>query len=278
MDPLVSVVIPAYNREKYIKRAIKSVLSQDYQNIEIIITDDGSTDNTRDAVCSFKDKRIKYICQENQGVSSALNKGIDFASGKYVATLHSDDYWIDDKKTAKQVSFLEKNSDYLMAGSGYINVTENGKEVSRVLNPETDEEIKKNMLFSCLFAASSALIRKETLRKIGGFDKNLKVGEDWDLLMKMGKLGKLYNFQEYFVCYQFSEKSLSNAYYRRSLKNNLILTKKYKKDYPFFQKAMFLRRLYYFYSFLPFNQRLLLFFSKIKKLIFGEPAFKIIKK
>ncbi len=277
-NPLVSVIIPTFNRERYIKRALASVLSQTYQSFEIIIIDDGSTDKTNEIISLYlKDKRIRYIYQQNQGVSIANNNGIKVAIGKYIALLHSDDFWCDDKKLEKQVNFLEGHHDYLLTGGGIIRVKESGKEVSHILYPETEEQIKKTMLLSCSFASSSVVFRKNAWEITKGFDKNLEVCEDWDLWLKIGKIGKLYNFQEYFTYYQESEKSLSNIHRKRSFKYNLKLIKKYSKDYLFFKKAMFLNICYYFYTFVPFNQKLLPIFSKIKRMIFGKPSYKDFK-
>lgn len=275
-NPLVSVIIPTYNREKYIKRAIDSVLSQTYQNFEIIIIDDGSTDNTKEFLQSyFGDKRICYIYQDNQGVATANNNGIKKASGKYIALLHSDDFWCDNRKIEKQINFLEKYHDYLLVGGGIIRVKENGKETFRILYPENDEQIRKTMLLSCSFASSAVVFKKEAWKKTKGFNENIEVCEDWDLWMKIGKVGKLYNFQEYFIHYQESEKSLSNFYRRKSFRYNLELIQKYSKDYPtFVKKAILLNICYYLYSFVPFNQKLLPIFSKIKRMIFGKPSYK----
>lgn len=95
--PVFSVIIPTYNREKLIGRAIDSVLNQTFKDFELIIVDDGSTDNTKEIIERYTDQRIRYIYKENGGQNSALNKGIEFAKGKYVAFLDSDDEWLDEK-------------------------------------------------------------------------------------------------------------------------------------------------------------------------------------
>lgn len=274
MNPLVSIIIPVYNRKKYINRAIDSVFSQSFYDFEVIIIDDGSEDNVKEVLADYaKDKRFKYVYQNNQGVSVALNNGIAKSNGRYVSLLHSDDYWCDNDKLKKQVSFLEKNKDFSLIGGGIIRIKEDKTIVNKILFPEDDEKIRKAMLFSCLFASSAVIFTKKAYLSSGGFDKKLEVCEDWDLWLRMGMIGKFYNFQEYFACYQESKKSLSNSFYRKSLLNNIKIVKKYKNNYPFFRKALLLRFFYYLYSFIPFNRKLLPVFSKIKKMIFGKPAY-----
>lgn len=273
-NPLVSIIIPAYNREKYIGRAIDSALVQSFQNFEIIIVDDGSTDNTKKALTPYlKDERIKYIFQKNQKVGKARNNGIKNSVGKYIALLDSDDYWIDNDKLKKQTDFLEKNYDYVLVSGGIIRTDENGREISRTKNPEKNGEIRKSMLFSCLITPSAAVFRRKTYNAVGGFNEESDLSEDWQLFLEMGKIGKLYNFQEYFLSYLQGDQNRSNFNRRKNLKYNLGLLKKYKKVYPNFEKAYLIHLCYYIYSFLPFNKELLPVFSKMKSIIFGKPAY-----
>ncbi|OGZ89283.1 MAG: hypothetical protein A2561_02525 [Candidatus Staskawiczbacteria bacterium RIFOXYD1_FULL_32_13] len=274
MNPLVSVIIPTYNREKYIKRAIDSVLLQSFQNFEIIIIDDGSIDNTKDIIANYlKDSRFKYIYQNNQGVSVALDNGIKKSKGKYVSLLHSDDYWCNVEKLKKQVDFLEKHQDFFLVGGGIVRIKENKTIINKTLYPSDDQKIREFMLFSCLFASSTVVFVKKAYLLSGGFDEKLKVCEDWDLWLRLGTIGKFYNFNEYFAYYQESDKSLSNSFYKKSLKNNIEIVKKYRNNYPFFKKALLLRFFYYLYSFIPFNHKLLPIFSKFKRIIFGKPVY-----
>lgn len=277
--PLVSIITPTYNRAKYIKRAIQSALVQTYQNIEIIIIDDGSIDDTKEVIKSYvADKRIHYLYQENQGVSKARNKAIKIAKGKYIALLDSDDFWQNPKKLEKQVKFLEEHPNYVLTSGGMIRIDEAGKEIFKFFNPETDEEIRKGMLFSCIISPSAAVFSRKAWELVGGFDENcFDLSEDWDLWLKLGRLGKFYNFQEYFLYYLQGEQNRSNFNRRSNLKYNIGLIKKYRNDYPGYQKALFLQWAYYFYSFLPLREKLLPVFSKIKRIIFGKPAYQSFK-
>ena len=272
--PLVSIIIPTYNREKYIGAAIDSALAQSFQNFEIIIVDDGSTDNTKKALEPYlKDGRIKYIFQKNQKVSKARNNGIKNSAGKYIALLDSDDSWIDGDKLKKQIDFLEKNPDYVLTSGGIIRINENGQEISKTKNPKKDEDIRESMLFSCLISPSAAVFRRKTYDIIGGFNEGSDLSEDWQLFLEMGKIGKLYNFQEYFLAYLQGGQNRSNFNRRKNLHHNLNLLKKYKKNYPHFKKAYMIHFCYYIYSFFPFHEKIIPLFSKIKRLFFGKPPY-----
>jgi len=273
--PLVSIIIPTYNRCFFIEKALKSILEQTYQDFEIIIIDDGSTDNTKKVIAPYLiDSRVKYLYQENQGVTKARISGIKMAKGEYIALLDSDDFWIDNRKLEKQIEFLEKNPEYVLTSGGIIRGDEKGREFMRTLNPEKDEDIREAMLFSCLIAPSAAVFRKNAYEIAGGFDESTDLSEDWDLFLKMGKVGKMYNFQEYFLYYLQGSQNRSNFNRRENLKYNISLIKKYAKDYPHIRKAIWLHRFYYLYSFFPFKDRLLPLFSIIKRLIFGKPAYR----
>lgn len=275
MNPLVSVIIPTYNREKYIKKALESVFFQTFQDFEIIVIDDGSTDNTKSVLEPYiKEGRVKYITQQNLKVSKARNNGIRNAQGKYIALLDSDDYWLDSKKLEKQVNYFEARKDCVLISGGIIRVDENGKELSKILNPELDKDIRENMLFSCLFAPSAAMFKRDLWKKIGGFNEKSDLSEDWEFFMELGKYGTFYNFQEYFLAYLQGPQNRSNFNRRDNLKYNLGLIKKYKDLYPNYQKAYKIHLGYYLYSFIPFKNNLLPLAAKIKQAVFGKPAYK----
>ena len=249
---LVSIIIPTYNRERYIAKAIESVLHQTYKNIELIIIDDGSTDTTKDVIAPYlADSRIHYIYQKNKGASCARNNGIKVSSGKYVAPLDSDDYWSDEKKLEKQIYFLEKNKEYGLVGGGIIRINQEGSELARRLLPNTDKQIRERILFSSPFAHSTVVFRKDVYELVGGYDQTLWFSEDWDLWLKMGKAAKFYNMQEYFADYLQGGQNMSKINKKGVLKLNLQLRKKYHKDYPNFWKAFLLswvHDLYYFFT------------------------------
>ncbi|MCK5311333.1 MAG: glycosyltransferase [Desulfobacteraceae bacterium] len=181
--PVVSVVIPTYNRKDIISRAIESVYNQIYKNYEIIIVDDGSTDGTVDYLKEHYNNKIHYVFQKNRGASSARNKGISKAKGKYIAFLDSDDEWVD-TKLETQVAFLKKNPEIaLLCGKTY-----RSDNIKKVNTPLT-EEITGN-LFTTLYSHSfvstpTVIVKKEILDQVGAFDLNYKSAEDFDLWLKI---------------------------------------------------------------------------------------------
>src|SRR3989338_11113517 len=281
MTPLVSVILPTYNRAKYITKAIESVWRQSYKNLELIIINDASTDATGELVSVFSkhNPRITILRNEtNLGIVASLNKGIKAAQGKYIARLDDDDVWCDDKKIEKQVDFLEKNPEYCLTGGGVIKIDKNGKEIVRYLLPEKDEDIRKTILINNAFAHTTVLFRKDTFLKVGGYDEQFAFIEDWDLWLKMGKIGKFYNFQEFFVYYLDQEYDdpyhYRNYKIRRNVGLNIKLRKKYKDGYAHYSKAILFCWISYFYSFIIFRKELWPVIFQIRKLIFGSPPYK----
>lgn len=283
LTPLVSVIIPSYNGEKYLKRAIESVLKQTYENLEIIVIDDGSTDSTAKIVLEIvnRDKRVILLKNEkNLGFVKTLNRGVEQALGKYIARLDDDDIWINGKKLAKQVVFMENNNGYVLVGGGIITTGVNEKEIARYLFPETDEKIRKTILIDNAFAHSAVLFTKDAFVKVGGYDEYFGFFADRDLWLKLGLVGKLYNFQDFFVYYLDKEQGsygARNKEIRRRVVPNIKLRKKYRQNYPGYSRAVFLCWVSYFYSFLPFGYKLRPLLIKLRAIILGPPAYKFFK-
>jgi len=275
-QPLVSVIIPSFNRQNSIAKSIESALSQGYKNLEIIVIDNNSIDDTPKILAEFskKDNRIKVIVNEQDlSLVKTLNKAIKISTGEYIARLDDDDTWLDTHKIEKQVDFLEAHQDHVLIGTGVIAVNEHGTEISRTLLPQQHRQITDAMLYRCLFIHSAVVFRRDVFEALGGYNETLQVGgEDYDLWLRMGLVGKMYNLPEYMVCYQESGQKLSRTNRKNVLIRNILLIKKYGKDYPSFKKAMALGILYYIYFSLPFNQMLLPFFSRIKRILFGSVA------
>lgn len=190
-QPLISVIIPAYNAEITIERAIKSVLSQTYKEIEIIIIDDGSTDNTVECIRPFGNA-VKYIYQENCGVSIARNTGVAAAYGEWVAFLDADDEWHPDKLKI-QMKYIQDIPDIIFCSTKDI-YAEQGENKPF---PEFDINssgysiwqqiaiLRKNKINT-----SSVLLKRNIFNKVGGFDETLHHSEDRDLWLKILYRGK----------------------------------------------------------------------------------------
>ncbi len=256
---LVSIILPTFNRAVSLSKAIESVLLQTYKNFELVIVDDCSLDETPALLTAYakRDNRIIVLRNEkNLGLVKSLNKGIQRAKGAYIARLDDDDFWCDAQKLEKQVAFLEKNLEYVLVGGGQIRIDEKGKELARYVFPETDKAIRKYILCNNLFAHTSVMFRKEAWEKVGGYDESLIFSEDWDLWLKFARVGKLYNFQEYFVYYLQGGQNRSNEHMVRDALLNMKLRIKYRKNFPGFWRALIYGFFALGYAFLPFRLQL----------------------
>ncbi len=239
----ISIILPVYNGEKYIKDAIQSVLNQSFLDWELLVIDDASTDKTREIIEEFsrKDKRIIYIKnEENLGIQKTLNIGLKHAKGEYIARIDDDDAWIDSIKLEKQIRFLEENKDHVLVGTGVINVDEKNHELFRFLNPLTDIEIKKKLLTKNCFIHSSVVFRRDIAMKFGGYDEteHTKHVEDYDLWLKLGSVGKLANLPLYGVKFMMRKSSLSGKNKKEQFRKDLLLAKQYRNMYPNYYEAL----------------------------------------
>lgn len=183
MVPKVSVVIPSYNRANCIERAIDSVFQQKVENLEVILIDDGSTDNTREIIQNKYGDKVRYFYQENQGISGARNTGIKNARGDYIAFLDSDDYWCPDK-LEKQMSLAEEHPEYGLLASCCASIRTDGSF------RESNRRGKSGWVLKDLFQAnfirtSSAVIRRDCFNRVGLFDEKLKESEEYDLWLRV---------------------------------------------------------------------------------------------
>ena len=255
MDIVVSIIMPTYNRAELIKLALDSVIKQSFQNWELLVIDNESTDRTREVVELFaaKDSRIKYFNVKKNpksGISSYLNFGMKEASGKYIARLDDDDEWCDAFKLDKQVKFLEQHQDYVIVGGGAIMVDHNRKEIFRFLKRENDDEIRNNALFANPFWHNTVMFVKQRALEVGGYN-DLRFVEDWDLWLRLGLKGKLYNIQEHLSLYMNAGQNLSVSNQKLAASTILKLIDRFKDKYPNWKKAKILNSLQMLYSYTP---------------------------
>lgn len=199
LSPKVTVIIPTYNRAHLVKDAVESVLNQTYQDFELIVIDDGSTDNTKEVLAVYKDK-LTYIYQENQGRSSARNHGIKLAQGEYIAFLDSDDVWFPDK-LERQVPVLESAPPDVVLVHGYKCIVDknfqplSGWELKLrklyTLAQRKEETYENYLYFNCIFT-SAILVRRAAIIEIHGYDASIGSLEDFDLYLRL--LLKNYDF------------------------------------------------------------------------------------
>lgn len=180
--PLVTVIIPTYNRYNFLCAAVKSVREQTLEDYELIIVDDGSTDGTKDHFGSMRSP-VRYIFQDRSGVSAARNNGIRHAEGDFIALLDSDDYWLPEKLSV-HVKFMQKHPGVLISQTDETWIR-NGERVSqKIKHKKPAGDIFDRSLELCIVSPSAVMMRKEFFEKIGLFDEKLPVCEDYDLWLR----------------------------------------------------------------------------------------------
>lgn len=181
---MISIIIPAFNREAFLNKAIESVLQQSFQDFELIVVDDGSRDNTYGVVSRFSD-RIKYVKQENKGPGCARNRGIKESTRDFIAFLDSDDWW-DKEKLALQIRYMQENPAYLISHTDEV-WYKNGA----ILNQKKKHKKFHGYIFGkclslCCVSMSTVMLRRELFNRVGFFDESMLCCEDYDFWLRAG--------------------------------------------------------------------------------------------
>jgi len=179
----ISVIIPTYNREISLERAIESVLTQTYRNFELIVIDDGSTDDTSRIIKKYK-RKIRYFSQLHSGVSSARNLGLEKSEGAWVAFLDSDDYWLPEK-LSRQMRWLAEKPQWLI-----VQTDEKWIRNGVFVNPMNKHRKYSGWIFQqclplCIVSPSAVIIHQKVFNDVGVFDESLPVCEDYDLWLRI---------------------------------------------------------------------------------------------
>ncbi len=196
--PYFSAIIPTYNRKPFLKKAIDSVLSQTFSDIEIIIIDDGSTDGTKEFISNYRDRRIIYKYQKNHGVSKARNEALKIARGKYIAFLDSDDWWLPGKlKRAHE--YIKKYPDTKIFHTEEVWYREGKLLNQKKKHKKPSGFVYKNALSLCCISISTAVLKREVFEKQGAFDENLEACEDYDFWLRATNKFKVRLIPEYLT-------------------------------------------------------------------------------
>ena len=183
MSPEISVIIPTYNRVSMVIEAVESVLAQDMTDLELIVINDGSTDETEEKL-SVYGSRLKYYQQENAGVSAARNRGITFSTAPLVAFLDSDDLWLPSKLQV-QYTYMTENPEIHICQTEEI-WWRNGRRVNQKKHHQKPSgDIFQRSLELCLVSPSAVMMRRELFEKVGYFDEELPMAEDYDLWLRV---------------------------------------------------------------------------------------------
>lgn len=210
-EPLVSILLPCYNGGKYLKECINSVFAQTYQNFELIVIDDASTDDSETVIKSIKDKRLVHLKNDtNKGITSCLNKAIKLAKGKYLARIDADDRMISSRLNL-QVSFLESNPEYGMVGGQYDIIDTAGVPFNRIYPPLGNEELKLCMLFFNPFAHPAVTMRSDVAKKLL-YNPQYKYCEDYELWFRVAEQHKFKNLAHPLLEYRIHEENSSRKY------------------------------------------------------------------
>lgn len=217
---LVSIIMPAYNVEKYIKYSIESVINQTYNNWELIIVDDCSKDKTIDVINSFKDKRIKLIKNEkNEGAITSRNKALQSAKGEWIAFLDSDDIWYKDK-LEKQLSFMLANN-YSFSYTEYERIDDNGNNLNVLCSGP--KKVSKRIMYNYDYLGCLTVMYNQKVVGLIQIDKRLDINNDYAIWLKAVKKSNCYLLQECLAKYRVRKGSLSNRNIVRTIKSFYIL-------------------------------------------------------
>jgi len=230
-NPKVSVVIPTYNSAQFIVETLESVFAQTYKDYEVIVVDDGSTDNTKEVLKPYMSK-IRYIYKENGGAASARNVGIKNAQGEYIAFLDSDDLWLPEK-LEKQVRYFEKHPQIDMVFADCIRF---GEEVSNTPRNYTKRLISNDMFVNIwwynIVPTSTVMVRKSCFEKVGLFDESreLETTEDKEMWLRIAREYKVGYLKEIVTKYRVRTSGYSRSNIDRAYNSAKLVIDKYWKD------------------------------------------------
>ena len=241
----ITIITPMHNSSKHIVECLESVINQTYKNIEIIVVDDASTDNSLELVKNIKDNRIKVIeLKENVGAGMARNKGIEAATGNYIAFLDSDDYWVLDK-LERQVQFMEENN-YTFIYGGYDYLKNGRRKKAKVPKSMNYNQLLRN---HAIFT-STVMLNMERLKKEDILMPNLRRGQDYGTWWNILKKGiTAYAITDTIAIYRVGEKSLSSNKFKATNRTWHLFKR---------EKLSLIKRLFYFscYSFNAVKRRI----------------------
>lgn len=196
INPKVSVVMSVYNGEKYLREAIRSVLSQTLNNYEFVIINDASTDKSAEILQEIEDPRIRVLTNEqNRGLTKSLNKAVKHCRGEFIGRMDADDL-SHPMRLEKQVSFLESHPSCALVGSSYYVIDEEGKTISHVGVLLESQQIKEELKNQNWFGHGSVLMRKSAFSKVGGYDEEFRYAQDYDLWLRLSEQYDVANIKE----------------------------------------------------------------------------------
>lgn len=241
--PLVSVVIPIYNGEEYLKECVRSVQQSTFKNFEVLLLDDGSTDASKQIAKTLTkeyDNIRFYSFSINKGMPRLLNMALKIAKGKYICRLNQDDIMLPERMK-KQVQFLQNHPEITVVGS-HIKLFNQTKELETISYMEKDADIQKSWYFVSPFADPAVMYRKDVVAQAGGYQASFWPAEDLHMWYRLGKVGHLANIQEVLTMIRWHHKSASHKFFKRQIINTFKVHRWADKH---IQKASFLVKIYW---------------------------------
>ncbi|MBS1651509.1 MAG: glycosyltransferase [Bacteroidetes bacterium] len=205
---LISVILPVYNGEKYLKEAIDSILFQTHKNLELIIINDGSTDSTKEIIDQYSDKRIISIHQKNSGLAESLNNGLKIAKGEYIARQDADDISLP-RRLEKQIQYLINHPKVVLLGTRakiFTNTNDNYGIHNHATNPA---QLHFDLFFNNPFVHSSVMFRKLAIDKVGMYNGDRSLIEDYELWSRFVQIGQVSNLPDILVLYRHHDAGIS---------------------------------------------------------------------
>jgi glycosyltransferase involved in cell wall biosynthesis len=238
---LVSIIIPMYNAEKYIRETLYSALDQTYKNIEIIVIDDGSTDKSSQIVSSIKDKRLKYKHQENSGVSSARNHGLSISKGKFINFLDSDDL-LYKNAIVEKLKYFEKDKDFGIVQSAMQVIDFESIKIDDLQCGMEGWLLDDLLLWerNCVSTPSSVLVKRTVALEVGGFDEELSTAADQEFYFRVAKKYKIGCISYPLGSYRKHDQNMHMNI--RLMERDHILAYKKARKKDFFKSSMFRKR------------------------------------
>lgn len=225
----VSIVIPTYNHARYVRYAVESAIHQEYENLEVLVIDDGSNDGTAELLKPYR-SNINYIYKQNGGTPSALNFGLSRATGKYVCWLSADDVFIEGK-VAKQVRLMESDPNLGFSYTSFEVIDANGikqYDVNSAYYPDKQEMVTK-LMEGCFINGSSVMMRSSALKEIGYFDESLPQAHDYDLWLRILRHYNCGFLGEFLLAYRWHGENMSQ---NPNEECSLIVQERAKRLFP----------------------------------------------
>jgi glycosyltransferase involved in cell wall biosynthesis len=234
-SPLVSVIMPAYNAESYIDKAISSILGQTFADFELIIIDDNSSDKTASIIEKYKKKDRRIVVLHNTTnlkMAKALNSGIKIARGKYIARMDSDD-WSFPYRLEKQVLFIQKHLKVGILGGSMEIIDKEGKKIGRRDYALSNKEIRRKLFRYSPFCHPLIMIRKTFLDKVGYYDPIYNPAEDYDLYFRVGEVSEFANLPDVLIKYRIVDNSMTTGSTKKMELQTIAIRNKYKLNHGY---------------------------------------------